>query len=231
MICYRLVRKKFISLDSDFFNSEHSKRNLSRWHTNGMPALYFADSKFGAIMECGKYWVCDVAKELNQIVELSKGKPPLEWNLKYQALSKIEGYIATVEVDDALPILDLTMHPPAHDLFQKAGFPDLRIPDTRKNVITSIDKHATRHIGKHYAGVRAPILKAVSARYEGNCLILFPGNFEPKQVRLAEKIEVTLYALDSNSKRISGNKIAKLNESMLGYDLDGSTGTLAPLKL
>ena len=220
-------------MDSDFLDTTHTEKNYYRWNEAGVPALYLADSLESALAECGKYHICDRAEGTNQSIKSISGRPPNEWiEEKFQPLAAVEVVVARIQLPSNLAHLDFTNDPPATHHFSNAGFKDLTMDQIKQNSYYSIPGDATMKIGAHYYKQKAHMIRVPSARIAGShCCVLFPDNFSPERATVLDKQEVTLYALDSRGNRITGKKIVSLDENTFGYELNGLTNSLTPLKL
>lgn len=74
-------------------------------------------------------------------------------------------------------------------------------------------------------------MKATSARTNGLCGVLYPGNYSATQATVKNRSSVTLHALDAQGKRIDGNKIVKINENIFEYELGGLVYKSSPFRL
>lgn len=230
MIWHRLVRTEYISLDSDFISGSYLG-GTNRWNTRGVSAIYLGDSPETVISECGKYWICDVAQVVNESITEIKGRPPAEWISQFEKIKEIQAYLAEIEIDDNIKPLNLSTDPPASAYFSQAGHPDLKFDEARKNSFVSLTGHPTRRIGEFYAKQGIPLLQVKSARSEGACGVLFPGNYSPELVKVRSKKVVSLFALDQKENRISGNRIVKLNKDVFEFEIDGAVSKMSPLRL
>lgn len=173
MILYRTFPAHRFRVADDIIDTSWSALSPGRWNDVGVEVLYAADCPEVAICE-GAYHFVLQAEVLINLAKRS-ARSPEGWDIARQNLIEKKMLLAEVEVNDDLPILDLSSEPEASKFFQKNGF-DLTVQRYRHDSFVKLGD-LTQRFGASTERSKYQAIRVKSARTdEGACIIIFRRN-------------------------------------------------------
>ncbi|QDK43196.1 hypothetical protein DOM21_17385 [Bacteriovorax stolpii] len=199
MICYRTVDDSNTSFSDiqEILEASGSSRFGGRWNHIGQKAVYLSYEKEVTFAEKGFYSIIALADQL----EIST-KSPKE-NKKKIIDRSFSLLTLELELEQA-SIVDLTVQGNLSKYLQEFNLGNYTVEDSRLSPYMRLPSKWTQELGTSLAKSGVIGITVKSARSDiSNNLIIFPENLATTKVRVQDKNDVLLSALDKSDNKYS----------------------------